>query len=135
MRQSLEHVLKSDDPSQVYDRVAQNSTLPDSLRDWNAINVDDEAQLKQIHGHIRYDMDVVDYFLNNFVFPKHAKQFQLKLQSSGWDIPHFAPGFQPLPSIDTLTTGFSGTNDWKHMLPLTIKQRDLNGLMHTNAEG
>ncbi|KAG0648167.1 hypothetical protein D0Z07_5692 [Hyphodiscus hymeniophilus] len=134
LRQSLEHVLKSDEPSHIYDRFTQDSTLPDSLKDWNAINVDDEAQLNEIHIHVRYNMGVIDYFLNNFVFPKHAKQFQLKIQSSGWDIPHFAPGSQPLPGIETLTTGFSGTNDWKHMLPLTIRQHDLNGLVHTNAE-
>jgi len=41
-RQTLEH------PSQVYDRFPQNSSLPDSLKEWNAINVDDEAQLKVI---------------------------------------------------------------------------------------
>jgi hypothetical protein len=33
LRQTLEHVLKSDDPSQVYDRFSQNSSLPDSLRE------------------------------------------------------------------------------------------------------
>jgi hypothetical protein len=33
-----------------------------------------------------------------------------------------------------LTTGFSGTNDNRAMLPLTIKQDDLPGLSHTNAE-
>lgn len=31
-------------------------------------------------------------------------------------------------------TGFSGTNDNRSMLPLTIKQDDLPGLRHTNAE-
>lgn len=33
-----------------------------------------------------------------------------------------------------LTTGFSGTNDNRRMLPLTIRQEDLPGLSHTNAE-
>jgi len=32
-------------------------------------------------------MVVVDHFLNNFVFPRHAKQFAQKLVSSGWDLP------------------------------------------------
>jgi hypothetical protein len=134
LRQSLEHVLKSDDPSQVYDRFSQQSNLPDSLKDWNAINVDDKVQMTDIWKHVRYNVNVIDYFLNNFVFPQHAKQFHLKLQASGWDIPHFSPGDQPVPGVDTLTTGFSGTNDWKRMLPLTISQHDLPGLMHTNAE-
>jgi hypothetical protein len=86
LHQTLEHVLKSDDPSQVYDRFSQNSSLPDSLREWNAVNVDDEDQLKEIWQHVRYSVVVIDYFLNNFVFPRHAKQFQVKLQASGWDI-------------------------------------------------
>jgi hypothetical protein len=139
VRQTLEHVLKSDDPSQVYDRFSQFSNLPDSLREWNAINVDDEAQLKEISHHLRYSVAVVDYFLNNFVFPRHAKQFQMKLQASGWDLPLFSAFSQSSNRSGTLndislTTGFSGTNDWKRMLPLTIEQHDLSGLAHTNAE-
>ncbi|KAH9220688.1 hypothetical protein DL95DRAFT_519962 [Leptodontidium sp. 2 PMI_412] len=129
LSQTLEHVLKSDDPNQVYDRFSQKSSLPDALREWSAINVDDEIQLAEILSHLRYNVVVIDYFLNNFVFPRHAKQFQVKLQASGWDI--------PLASTDgdkRLTTGFSGTNDSKRMLPLTIHQHDLQGLAHTNAE-
>ncbi len=136
LRQALGHILKSDDPSQVYDRFSQNSTLPDSLREWNSINVDDEGQLKDIWSHIRYNIHIIDYFLNNFVFPRHARQFQVKLQASGWDIPlmknDMSTSDKPQPTI--LTTGFSGTNDWKGMLPLTVCQRDLPSLAHTNAE-
>ena len=134
LRQSLEHVLKSDDPSQTYDRFSQQSSLPDSLKDWNAINVDDEAQLKEIWLHIHYNVIAIDYFLNNFVFPRHAKQFQMKLQASGWDIPLFSSTDQSSRTASVLTTGFSGTNDWKGMLPLTISQCDLPRLSHTNAE-
>lgn len=141
LRQSLEHVLKSDDPSSEYDRWTYTSTkLPDSLREWNAINVDDEAQLGEIWLHVRYNITVIDYFLNNFVFPKHAKQFRMKLQASGWDIPLFSVDDLSLTSQSVgtypkaLTTGFSGTNDNRMMLPLTIKQEDLPGLSHTNAE-
>ncbi len=142
LRQALEHVLKSDDPSQAYDRFSQQSTLPDSLRDWNAINVDDEPQLKEIWEHLRARVAVIDYFLNNHVFPRYAKQFHMKLQASGWDIPLFSATNRGNSSNKTqaaqngaaLTTGFSGTNDWKRMLPLTISQNDLPRLSHTNAE-
>lgn len=128
LHQALEHVLKSDDPSNEFSRwTATSNTIPDSLREWNAINVDDEAQLEEIWIHLRYNEIVNDYFLNNFVFPRHAKQFKVKLQASGWDIPLSAPG-------SSLTTGFSGTNDNRTMLPLTIKQEDLLTLSHTNAE-
>ena len=145
LRQSLQHVLKSDDPSSEYDRWTHSSgSLPDSLREWNAINVDDEAQLMEIWQHVQYNVMVIDYFLNTFVFPKHAKQFKMKLQASGWDIPLFSPSNLSLTGQEisksvskysqSLTTGFSGTNDNRTMLPLTIKQEDLPGLSHTNAE-
>ncbi|KAJ9667427.1 hypothetical protein H2201_002295 [Coniosporium apollinis] len=145
LRQSLEHLLKSDDPSNEYDRWTNSAkTLPGALQDWNAINVDDEAQLMEIWKHVRYDVVVIDYFLNNFVFPKHAKQFQMKLQASGWDIPLLSPADKTPPRPQTskstgrgsqaLTTGFSGTNGNRTMLPLTIRQEDLPRLSHTNAE-
>jgi hypothetical protein len=73
LHQTLEHILKSDDPSQVYDRSSRDCGLPDYLREWNAINVDDEDQLKQIWQLVRYNMFVIEYFLNSFVFPRHAK--------------------------------------------------------------
>ncbi|KAF3909914.1 hypothetical protein ABW21_db0200578 [Orbilia brochopaga] len=136
LSQSLRFVLQSDDPASEYDRWAYSSdTLPGSLREWNSINVDDEVQLAEIWNHVRYNVVVIDHYLNNFVFPRHAKQFLTKLQASGWDIPLFTNS----KSVNTkygkpLTTGFSGTNDNKTMLPLTITQEDLPTLSHTNAE-
>ncbi|KAK0714105.1 hypothetical protein B0T26DRAFT_784054 [Lasiosphaeria miniovina] len=138
LKQALGRVLKSDDPSSEYDKWTQISEeFPESLKAWNTINVDDQAQMHEIWKALRYRVVVIDYFLNNFVFPRHAKQFKVKLQSNGWDIPLFSAcsgeggskaGLKPL------TTGFSGTNDNRTMLPLTIKQEDLPGLSHTNAE-
>ncbi len=40
--------------------------------------------------------------------------------------------YEQLPK--PLTTGFSGTNDNRSLLPLSIKQSDLPSLLHTNAE-
>lgn len=119
LRQSLEHLVKSDDPSSEYDRWTHTTaTLPGSLRDWNAVNVGDEIQLMEIWQHVRYKTVVIDYFLNHFVFPKHAKQFRLKLQASGWDVPLFSSEQQTTDilggtgkNLKALTTGFSGTND------------------------
>ncbi|KAI9765661.1 MAG: hypothetical protein M1840_007218 [Geoglossum simile] len=145
LRQSLQHVLSSDDPSSEYDRWTHSSVeLPESLRHWNVINVDDDGQILEIWNHLRLTIVVIDYYLNKFVFPVHAKQFYIKLQASGWDIPLFSPGAKP-PTVNkarqsggmtsnALTTGFSGTNDNRRMLPLTIRQEDLSGLSHTNAE-
>lgn len=111
----------------------------------SSINVDDQLQLEAIWKAVRYNVVVIDYFLNNLVFAQHAKQFQVKLQSSGWDLPLFstsidtaaaaAGGKAPSRGTNrTLTTGFSGTNDNRTMLPLNIKQQDLASLQHTNAE-
>ncbi|OMP87747.1 hypothetical protein BK809_0007836 [Diplodia seriata] len=138
IRQCLENVVKSDDPSSEYDRwMHSGPDMPGSLRDWNVINVDDESQLHELWQHLQHSIIVANYYLNHFVFPVHAKQFKIKLQSSGWDIPLMAvttsPDRKP-PSHKPLTTGFSGTNDNRTLLPLTIRQHDLAGLSHTNAE-
>ncbi|KAF6823338.1 hypothetical protein CPLU01_11478 [Colletotrichum plurivorum] len=142
LTQSLEHLLKSDDPSAEYDKWTQTAeAFPESLRAWNSINVDDDVQLAEIWKAVRYNIAAIDYFMNNFVFPQHAKQFRVKLQSNGWDIPLFSVDTTEISSDGNqgnphkaLTTGFSGTNDNRTMLPLTIKQDDLPGLSHTNAE-
>ncbi|KLU86308.1 hypothetical protein MAPG_05323 [Magnaporthiopsis poae ATCC 64411] len=143
LMQALEHVLKSDDPAAAYDRWTQTTQrFPDSLREWSSINVDDQLQLEAIWKAVRHNVVVIDYFLNNLVFPQHAKQFQVKLQSSGWDLPLFSTSIgaaagkaqQSRGTNRTLTTGFSGTNDNRTMLPLNIKQQDLASLQHTNAE-
>ena len=152
LQQGLEQVLRSDNPSFEYDRWMENAkSVPNSLRSWNAINLDDDFQTQELWKHLRYSMVVIDYYLNNFVFPRHAKQFQRKLQASGWDIPLFSTsslyrtddensplalqrGVLNYPSRLPLTTGFSGTNDNRTMLPLSIQQADLAALSHTNAE-
>lgn len=143
LRQTLQHLLRADDPAGEYDRWAHHSaTLPEHLRHWNVINIEDEEQIKEIWHHLRFVVIVINDFLNHFVFPVHAKQFCQKLQASGWDIPLFTPSRENSSGDAAsessprrqLTTGFSGTNDNRRMLPLTIRQRDLPGLSHTNAE-
>ncbi|KAF7596480.1 hypothetical protein BBP40_001352 [Aspergillus hancockii] len=139
LRQSLQEVLRSDDPAIEYDRWTQTSrTLPEPLRHWNTINADDAGQIAELWRHLRMKIVVINHYLKSFVFPVHAKQFSVKLQASGWDIPLYTD--TPLyPSAARfrgpgLTTGFSGTNDNRRLLPLTIEQQDLPGLSHTNAE-
>jgi Protein of unknown function (DUF3638)/Protein of unknown function (DUF3645) len=135
VRQSLQVVLKSDDPATEYDQWIQTSTtLPDALRHWNIINMDDEGQIEKIWLHLRFSTVVVNHFLNHFVFPAHAKQFSIKLQASGWDVPLFSLNSNITGEGPGITTGFSGTNDNKRLLPLTVEQQDLPRLLHTNAE-
>ncbi|KAL4920688.1 hypothetical protein BDW62DRAFT_198579 [Aspergillus aurantiobrunneus] len=138
LKRSLEAVLKSDHPATEYDRWTQNSALPEALRHWNAITVDDAGLVSEIWKHLRYTRVVINYFLSHFVFPLHAKQFATKLQGSGWDVLLY--NNSPYRSVEDtrihpgITTGFSGTNDNRRLLPLTIEQCDLQGLSRTNAE-
>jgi hypothetical protein len=60
------------------------------------------------------------------VFPQEGKEFSKKISSSGWDIPASEDGYS--------TTGFSGTNDNRFLLPLSIQQQDLPDLHKTNAD-
>ncbi|RYP92931.1 hypothetical protein DL770_000981 [Monosporascus sp. CRB-9-2] len=139
-RQALESVLKSDDPGSEYEKWSDRDHFPEYLRDWHSINVDDGQQLHQIWQFVRYKVVVIDYYMNKFVFPQHAKQFKVKLQSNGWDIPLFSNSEVntakkgPSTKIKRLTTGFSGTSDECANFPLTIKQDNLPSLAHTNAE-
>jgi hypothetical protein len=138
LRESLGHILKSDEPTAEYDRLTKGAVnLPGALRDWSSINIDDDLTVNDIWRSMRYSLITIDYYLNNFVFSRYARQFKHKLQSSGWDIP--SATWRPRSSAHPkrrrpLTTGFSGTNDNRNMLPLNIRQQDLPKLQHTNAE-
>ncbi|KAL1869170.1 hypothetical protein Daus18300_005707 [Diaporthe australafricana] len=133
-RQSLSSVLKADDAASAYDRWTHGcETLPAGLRHWNVINSDDDGQVEELYSHLRLDRNVLNFYLNGWVFPMYAKQFGMKLSASAWDLPNFARPSRPtLPGARS--TGFSGTNDNKALLPLTIRQDDLPGLVQTNAE-
>jgi hypothetical protein len=60
----------------------------------------------------RHHMLVINFWLESFVFPREAKQFHYRIVSSAWDLSKQ----KHLP-----VTGFSGTNDSKLLLPLSIK--------------
>ncbi|CAI6095047.1 unnamed protein product [Clonostachys chloroleuca] len=136
--QSLEYVIRADDPAAQYEHWVHGcAALPATLRHVNLLSVDDEAQIEELWKHLCFDRHVLNHYMNHFVFPRHAKQFGIKLQASGWDIPLVSPGspsYMKSSQSSCLTTGFSGTNDNKRLLPQTIKQDDLAGLVHTNAE-
>ena len=73
---------------------------------------------------LRFSKHTIDFYLSRVVFPREMKQFPYKLSASGWDLAKQKR--QPL-------TGFSGTNDSKHVLPLSITALDLPEQRHTNA--
>ncbi|KAL6891856.1 hypothetical protein GGI43DRAFT_200758 [Trichoderma evansii] len=130
-RQAVKHVLDSEDAAFEYEKLTSGSILPPSLQLWNFINLDDESQMRLLWEHLRRTQVVTDYYMNNFVFPDHARQFTIKLQASAWDIPQAT---KPKTTLSARTTGFSGTNDNRYLLPMTIQQEDLPDLLQTNAE-
>jgi hypothetical protein len=134
--EGLQRILKSHDPPTEYDKwTSASDTLPEALHHWNVINIDEQGQVEELWRHLRLSRNVLDHYMNNFVFPVHAKQFGIKLQASGWDLPLFSTSQTGKTNMTCAkTTGFSGTNDNKMMLPLTIRQDDLPSLRQTNAE-
>jgi hypothetical protein len=133
--EALRHILASHDPASEYDRWTSScDSLPEALNHWNVINSDDHDQVEELWKHLRANRTVLDHYMNHFVFPAHAKQFDIKLQASGWDLPLFSRTEFDKTLTRARTTGFSGTNDNKMMLPLTIQQSDLPSLHQTNAE-
>lgn len=73
-REGLQHILKSDDPATESDRWTYGSdTLLEALHHWNVINGDDQGQVEELWRHLRLSRSVFDHYMNNFVFPAHAK--------------------------------------------------------------
>lgn len=128
IRSAFEMLQKSDDPSLEYiswTRLCDN--LPQRLISWSAVNLEDDQQCcKELFPCVRYSKKLADYFMSNFVFPREGKEFDEKLASSSCDIVSTPGGH--------LTTGFSGTNDNRFVLPLSISQQDLPELQHTSGK-
>ncbi|CAF3125081.1 unnamed protein product [Rotaria sp. Silwood2] len=117
------------DPASIYDQwilYEDEKDVPKSIRQWNGINLKDYQQnIDYIFPTFRYNMLVINYFLDYFVFPREAKQFPSKLVASAWDLSS---------SLRTnIITGFSGTNDTQLLLPVHIRQDDLPELQKTDA--
>ena len=121
------NLYQSDNPALEYERwITGISQLPKAyLKRLNGINLDDRKQWKEtIYPTFQYNKAVIDSYLSGVVFPKEAKDFPHKLSTSGWDLA--ASKVHP-------TTGFSGTNDNRYLLPLSITQLDTEAQLNTNA--
>lgn len=121
---SVALLLKSDQANLEYQTWASSSTFPLAYRELEGINWEDDTCKKELFYHLRDSKATVDFFLKNVVFSKHMKEFPQKLSASGWDVARQ----KKLP-----TTGFSGTNDSREILPLDMTQLDIPELQHTNA--
>jgi hypothetical protein len=80
--------------------------------------------ITEIFPSLRHSKGAIDCFLSHIVLPKAMKEFPSKLSASGWDVG--AVKSHP-------TTGFSGTNDSRQVLPLRVRYIDSEKQNHTNA--
>ncbi|KAK0465633.1 hypothetical protein IW261DRAFT_1523408 [Armillaria novae-zelandiae] len=114
-------LFKEDDPSIEYSHwIKNNELIPPELQYISGNNCSHCLRPFFYHNHA-----VIDFFLSHVVFPKHAKEFPQKISTSGWDL---------AATRSKYTTGFSGTNDNHHLLPLSIQQNDLVEQQGTNAK-
>ncbi|KAI2627868.1 hypothetical protein GGR54DRAFT_590862 [Hypoxylon sp. NC1633] len=123
---TFDHLVRSDQADQEYQVwVRDAGDLPPAFKQLAGVNLKDRIQCtQQVFPHLRYAKGVIDYFLSHIVFPKEMKEFPHRLSASGWDLGEAKA--HP-------TTGFSGTNDSRQVLPLLVKQLDLEDQKHTNA--
>ncbi|EED21984.1 conserved hypothetical protein [Talaromyces stipitatus ATCC 10500] len=123
---SFTHVTKSDQGPIEYEVWVKDApALAHQFRQLEGVSLQDRNYcVEHIFPALRYSKGAIDYFLAHIVFPKEMKEFPLKLSASGWDIGRIKT--HP-------TSGFSGTNDSRDILPLSVRQLDLTKQKHTNA--
>ncbi|KAG1853153.1 hypothetical protein DFJ58DRAFT_396412 [Suillus subalutaceus] len=121
----FELLLKQDNPTLEYESwVLGLQSVPESLRHLSGINTESAEQLRDLQQLFEFNKAVIDFYLSRVVFPKEAKAFPRKLTCSGWDLAQ---------KKKHLTTGFSGTNDNRYLLPSSMVQHDLDYQRSTNA--
>ena len=118
-------LYRTNDPTLEYDQWQKHAEMPSAWRSLAGVNLDDKSCVERLFTHLRLNKAVIDFYLSSTVFPAEAMEFVHKLSTSAWD----------LPSEDEQnpSTGFSGTNDNRFLLPLSIAQRDLPELQSTSA--
>lgn len=119
-------LMNDDNPEANYEAWVKTApALPKCYRQLQGVNLMDRALCEaEIFPPMRYSRGAIDYFLSKLVFAKECREYPHKLTASGWDLGKIKG--KP-------TTGFSGTNDSRYLLPLAVKQLDLPEQMHTNA--
>ena len=123
---ALNHLVKSDQADTEYRAWVDDAPiLPPEYHHLVGLNLEDRHHCREnIFPYLRFSKNAVDYFLAHIVFSKEMKEFPEKLSASGWDVGEIKA--HP-------TVGFSGTNDSRETLPLSVEQLDLPEQNHTNA--
>ncbi|KAH8992960.1 hypothetical protein EDB92DRAFT_1986025 [Lactarius akahatsu] len=115
-----------DNPDMEYDEwVEFGEGILTSLRHVNGVNIKDDTQVDELLVPLfSKNTRVIDFYLSQVVFPRAAKEFPSKLSTSAWDL---------VEDKTNVTTGFSGTNDNRYLLPTSITQEDPVSQLSTNA--
>ncbi|KAI6002350.1 hypothetical protein EDC04DRAFT_3147123 [Pisolithus marmoratus] len=123
----FERLLTLDNPDQEYESWVRDCLeVPVNLRQMSGINTQSLVQWNQhLVPIFSRNQSTVDFYLSQVVFPKAAKEFPSKLSSCGWDLAE---------KKEHVTTGFSGTNDARYLLPTSTIQRDPDHQRATNAK-
>ena len=124
--QCFDLLTKLDNPDMEYDLwVEIGEGIPTSLRQVNGVNLNDDTQVDEhLVPLFSRNTRVADFYLSQVVFPRAAKEFPSKLSTSAWDL---------VEEKSNVTTGFSGTNDNRFLLPTSITQEDPVSQLSTNA--
>jgi hypothetical protein len=119
-------LLKLNNPEMEYNHwVELARDLPAELRQLSGVNMDDKKRVDEFLVPLFCrNKGVVDFYLSQVVFPPSTREFQFKLPTSAWDL---------VEHKKNVTTGFSGTNDNRHLLPTSITQEDPDFVLGTNA--
>jgi len=86
---------------------------------------DDHQWSHTLYPMLKLSKRAIDFYLSLGVFPSESRVFTSKLSTSAWDLAEKRA--QP-------TTGFSGSNDHRYLLPLSIEQFEFDSHVHTNAK-
>ena len=126
MLSCFELLAKVDDPEIEYNSwVGLGKEFPAELWHLKGVNTEDE---NQVNGFLvplfSRNKRAVDFYLAQVVFPRYAREFPSKLPTSAWDL---------VGEKTSVTTGFSGTNDNRLLLPTSITQEDPDFALDTNA--
>lgn len=126
LRQCFDLLYRLDNPALEYSLwVRQSHDLPESLQRLSGVNIDDTEQFHQfLVPCFKNIVATADFFLRQVVFPQEAKTFPHKLVTTSWDL---------VEEGSHLTTGFSGTNDNRFLLPTSITQHSRPEQLGTNA--
>lgn len=126
LRTAFERLFLCDHAQEEYELWVRDTTgLPPSLHRLTGVNLKDPMQWsKQLFPSLRRSKATIDFYMSQVVFPEYMKEFPDKISASGWNLAR---------SKVHLTTGFSGTNDSRYVLPLDARQCELPEQMHTNA--